>query len=107
MIKNFTSFRSGKSVANQFVIRTAKGVFFQSYNTIIAKIDYKGQVTLGKDKVERRNSIEIGFGLDYSRTTYKYLCNFLCEYGGYDFKIADIRKAIKDKEFKVKDIIKM
>lgn len=54
---------SGREVANQFEVSFDNGYLFQSYSSIIA-IRYKGQVYL-TDKY------------DYSRTTMKYLKDFL------------------------------
>jgi len=51
-------------VKNQFLINTDEGVYFQSYNTIIAFIDNKGKITLDKNK------------WDYSVTTSKYRNKF-------------------------------
>lgn len=106
MAKNLLSDRSGRSVANQFVIKTSKGVFFQSYDTVIAKIDKEGKVTLGIDNGYYSKSINLGFGLAYSRTTYKYLCKFLREYGNYECNANEIRKALKLKEFKISKDLK-
>lgn len=58
--------RSGREVANQFVIEANDEIFFQSYDSTIAKIG-KDDVTLGAD-------------YNYSVTTSKYLRQFLEEY---------------------------
>ena len=63
-VYNMTS-PNGNKVANQFEIYTDKGKYFQSYKTIIALIDNKGQVFLDKYK------------WNYSRTTSKYRNIFL------------------------------
>mgnify|MGYP003500283096 FL=1 len=94
MIKNLTSPRSGRAVANQFVITTNKGVFFQSYHSIVAKIDKKGQVWLSSY-------------WDYSQTTTKYLYQFLKEYGWYGLNASEVRKHIKDGTFKYKERLEM
>ena len=61
------SSRSGRPVANQFLIYDGKGnVYFQSYDTIIAKRDKHGKVTLSSS-------------WNYSQTTGKYLNQFLNE----------------------------
>ena len=60
--------RSGEPVKNQFIIRTEEGVFFQSYNAIIAFVAAdSGAVTLDASK------------WDYSVTTGKYRNQFLME----------------------------
>ena len=81
-VENFTSSRTGREVANQFliVIKTDKGTkrVFQSYSSVIAIIDEQGHVTLDCNK------------WDYSVTTGKYRNQFLGE------GIADTRKNIAD-----------
>lgn len=52
---------------NQYLIRNGKEIIFQSYNSEIAKIDEKGNLTLGID-------------WDYSKTTSKHLYLFLEDY---------------------------
>ncbi len=81
-VKQMTSSRSGRPVANQFIIYTNKGTYFQSYNTIIAHKRAKdGQVFLDS------------YYWDYSRTTSKYRGDYLNEY------TAETRQKIKDKEY--------
>lgn len=66
-VENMTSPRSGREVANQFVITGDNGAqVFQSYGSIIAKIE-GGRVTLDEHY------------WDYSRTTSKYRNEFLGE----------------------------
>lgn len=60
--------KSGRAVANQYIIRTDSTIIFQSYTSTIAIMDKKtGAVTLGVD-------------FDYSRTTTKYLHQFIDRY---------------------------
>jgi len=55
-------------VKNQFIVADDDGTqYFQSYNSVIAKCDPGGQVTLDENK------------WDYSRTTSKYRNQFLGE----------------------------
>jgi len=86
-VSNMTS-DNGNKIANQFEIRTNKGVYFQSYDSIIAFWDNKGQITLDRN------------AWDYSRTTGKYRNQFLGE------NIAETRQKIKSKEYKLKDLNK-
>ena len=86
-VSNLTS-NNGNKIPNQFEIRTNKGVYFQSYNTIIAFWDNKGKITLDR------------YSWDYSRTTGKYRNQFLGE------NIAETRKKIRSKEYKLKDLNK-
>lgn len=65
-VKNMRG-NSGREVANQFIIRTEKGRYFQSYDSIVAFVDNDGNVTLDNET------------WDYSRTTGKYRNQFLGE----------------------------
>ena len=57
----------GNKIANQFVISTREGSYFQSYNSVIAFINNEGRVFLDRNK------------WDYSTTTGKYRNIFLGE----------------------------
>jgi len=81
-VQQMTSPKTYQPVANQFIIRTPKGVYFQSYNSIIAFIP--------NDK--RRIQLD-AFYWDYSRTTGKYRNMFLNE------GIAETRAKIERKEY--------
>ena len=59
--------RSGKSVPNQFIIYINGDEYFQSYNSIIVKIDKNGQHYLDKRF------------WDFSATTGKYRNDYLDE----------------------------
>ena len=63
-VYNMTSSK-GNKIANQFEIYDKKGRYFQSYNSIIAFINNKGQVYLDE------------YYWDYSVTTGKYRNIFL------------------------------
>ena len=63
-VQNVISNR-GNAIANQFEIYVDGAKYFQSYNTIIAKIEKGHKITLDTN------------ALDYSRTTSKYLYLFL------------------------------
>jgi hypothetical protein len=87
-VQNFTS-RNGNKVANQFIITTKRKIIFQSYNSIIAMRSLNtNKVTLDKNY------------WDYSVTTGKYRNDFLGE------GIAETRKKIKSKEYKLADLNK-
>ena len=77
---------NGNKVANQFELYTDKGRYFQSYRSIIAFKDNKGQVFLDD------------YYWDYSRTTGKYRNIFLNE------GIVETRKKIKSGEYKLKEL---
>ena len=65
-VKNLTSNRTNREIPNRFEIYDGNTVYFQSYRTIIVKIQ-DGKTFLDKDK------------WDYSRTTGKYRNQFLGE----------------------------
>lgn len=84
-VENMESSR-GNIIANQFIIRTDKGKYFQSYESIIAFIDNQGNITLDKNR------------WDYSTTTGKYRNIFLGE------GIAETRKKIKNGTYKLAEL---
>jgi len=65
-VRNMTSNRSGREVANQFIIYGDHETTFQSYNSVIAT-RRDGKVYLDKEM------------WDYSKTTGKYRNQFLGE----------------------------
>lgn len=70
-VKQMTSNRSGNPVANQFIIETKDAFYFQSYRSLIAKVSKRnGKIYLDS------------FYWDYSRTTSKYLYQFIQEFRG-------------------------
>jgi hypothetical protein len=85
-VKQMTSNRSGRPVANQFIIYTSKGRYFQSYDSVIAFKDNKGNVTLDD------------YTWDYSRTTGKYRNEFLGE------GIVETRSKIESGEYKLENL---
>lgn len=64
IVRNLQSSK-GNFIPNQFEIVTPKGIYFQSYDKIIAHNDMLGRIYLD------------GFYWDYSKTTKKYLHIFL------------------------------
>lgn len=86
-VKNMVSHR-GNSVANQFVIKADNMIYFQSYESICAKLNtLDRQLTFGSD-------------WDYSRTTLKYLYIWMEEYAYRIWSKVDnkpnIRKALQE-----------
>lgn len=79
---------NGNPAANQFVISSENGTFFQSYDSVVARIA-NGKLTLSE-------------AWNFSKTTSKHLYIFLREYGlsEYDNRKA-ILKAIKSGEIEV------
>ncbi len=85
-VRQMTSNSSGKPVANQFIIYTDKGNYFQSYQSVIAFIGEDNKITLDE------------YYWDYSPTTGKYRNQFLGE------GIADTRAKIESGEYKLADL---
>ena len=81
-VKNIINER-GNSAANQFIIKTDKAVYFQSYNSVVCKLDGV--------------NIVLSSYWDYSKTTLKHLYIFLRQHGYYTLcSTKEMRKAIKD-----------
>jgi len=78
-VKNMVSPRTGREVANQFIIEGDNKAVFQSYESTIAEIDYNSR------------EIRIGKNWNYSPTTSKYRNAF---FDGY-FDALNNRKAIE------------
>jgi hypothetical protein len=85
-VRNMQSSR-GNDVPNQFIIESGKSIYFQSYQTVIAK------KTLGKTVLDKN-------AYDYSVTTMKYLNYFL----GHNMK--ETRERINTGEYKLRDLNK-
>ena len=76
-VENMKSERTGKAVANQFVITDNEhdATWFQSYTSVIALVN-NGVLYLDKDK------------WDYSRTTARYRNSFISEYYNSEYASA-------------------
>ena len=75
--------KKGNPAANQFVLYDGNTMYFQSYDTVIAKVE------------GRKLSLTNG-ALDYSKTTNKHLHIFLEDYAGINKTTAELRKDIKN-----------
>lgn len=84
-VYNMVSPRSGREVANQFIIEHEGKTYFQSYSTIIAVRD-GGKIKLDKDS------------WNYSVTTSKYRNVFT------GLSTAETKKAIKNGEITLADL---
>lgn len=74
---------NGNSAANQFVIKTKKATYFQSYDSVVCMLN-------GKNIILSEN-------WNYSNTTRKHLYMFLRQNGICNLSSAkDVRNAIKD-----------
>ena len=85
-VRQMKSVRSEKPVANQFIIYTDEGTYFQSYQSVIAFRANDGRITLDS------------YYWEYSPTTGKYRNQFLGE------GIADTRAKIESGEYKLDDL---
>jgi len=65
-VENMRS-NNGNAIPNQFIIQTEAGLYFQSYNTVIAFKPIAGKIQIDAEK------------WDYSTTTGKYRNIFLDE----------------------------
>ena len=79
---------NGNTVANQFSINDKGIQYFQSYKTIIVKIDKAGNISLDRNY------------WDYSRTTSKHRNIFL------NTNTKDTKAKIKSGEYKLTDLNK-
>lgn len=71
-------------VKNQFTICSDKILYLQSYSSIVVKIDFnKSLIIFGKD-------------FDYSKTTMKYVKQFIEFYTWFKWDIKSIRKYIEN-----------
>jgi hypothetical protein len=85
-VRQMTSASSGNPVANQFVIYTDEGTYFQSYDSVIAFRDNNRKIILDS------------YYWNYSRTTSKYRNQFLGE------GTADTKAKIESGEYKLADL---
>ena len=76
-VQNMTS-SNGNTVPNQFIVWTDNGRYFQSYSTVVVRIDNTGKVVLDCN------------AWNYSKTTARYRNVFLNE------STKDIERKIKD-----------
>lgn len=84
-VRNMTSARSGREVANQFVIEDGERWVFQSYSTPIASYNTKTRVC----------RVNYDY-FDYSVTTSKYFNQFVNEYIDYDVDTKALKKALNN-----------
>lgn len=86
MVQNIIGFQ-GNPVVNQFVISTENAIYFQSYRSVVCRIDRKTK------------QVVLSSHWDYSTTTSKYLYKFLRDNGIYVERKKDVQSKIKSKEF--------
>ena len=87
-VRNIESTRTSGTIPNQFIIESDGKIVFQSYQSVIADVDYNNsKITIGED-------------YDYSRTTGKYRNAFFEEIGFRELTaLAGIRKAIEEGKY--------
>lgn len=88
MVQNLIGL-NGNAVVNQFVIDTKKATFFQSYQSVVCKID------------NSTRKVTLSSHWDYSVTTSKYLYKFLRDNGIYVYNKKDVLAKIKANEFRL------
>lgn len=86
MVQNIIGFQ-GNAVVNQFVINTENAIYFQSYRSVVCRID------------RQTKQVVLSSHWDYSTTTSKYLYKFLRDNGIYVYNKKDVLSKIKSTEF--------
>ena len=86
MVQNIIGFQ-GNAVVNQFVINTENAIYFQSYRSVVCRID------------RQTKQVVLSSHWDYSTTTSKYLYKFLRDNGIYVYSKKDVLSKIKSTEF--------
>lgn len=106
-VRNMDSPRSGRPVANQFIVDTAEGTYFQSYDSVIAFVPkdreaafYKfNKGSLQDHKLSDYPEVYLDtVTWNYSVTTSKYRNEFLHE------TTKDTKQAIKNKRYFLIDL---
>ncbi len=82
----------GNTIANQFIINTEEGQYFQSYSSVIAFIPFVSAYSDGVKTADKKILLDEAYW-DYSRTTGKYRNIFLGE------GVEETRKKIKSGEY--------
>ena len=82
---------NGNPAANQFIIKTKKATYFQSYDSVVCKLDGV--------------NIVLSTDWDYSNTTRKHLYMFMRQNGYYSLSSAkEVRKAISERRVTLKKV---
>ena len=82
---------NGNPAANQFIIKTKKATYFQSYDSVVCKLDGV--------------NIVLSTDWDYSNTTRKHLYMFMRQNGYYNLSSAkEVRKAISEGRVTLKKV---
>ena len=82
---------NGNPAANQFIIKTKKATYFQSYDSVVCKLDGV--------------NIVLSTNWDYSNTTRKHLYMFMRQNGYCNLSSAkEVRKAISEGRVTLKKV---
>ena len=82
---------NGNPAANQFIIKTKEATYFQSYDSVVCKLDGV--------------NIVLSTNWDYSNTTRKHLYMFMRQNGYYSLSSAkEVRKAISEGRVTLKKV---
>lgn len=82
---------NGNPAANQFIIKTKKATYFQSYDSVVRKLDGV--------------NIVLSTNWEYSNTTRKHLYMFMRQNGYYNLSSAkEVRKAISEGRVTLKKV---
>ena len=82
---------NGNPAANQFIIKTKEATYFQSYDSVVCKLDGV--------------NIVLSTDWDYSNTTRKHLYMFMRQNGYYSLSSAkEVRKAISEGRVTLKKV---
>lgn len=80
---------NGYAVMNHFIMTDGNKKILQSYDSIVAVVDRNA---------EGSNILTLGKDWDYSRTTMKYVHQFIKQTLGWNITADGLRKAIKNKD---------
>ena len=86
MVQNIIGL-NGNGVVNQFVIDTTNFKYFQSYQSVVVRID------------KQTRQVVLSSHWNYSVTTSKYVYKFLRDNGIYVYNKKDVLSKIKEGEF--------
>ena len=90
-VYSLVSPRTGRAVPNQFVVVENGIKYFKSYKTIIARVE-NSTITLDKEM------------WSFSKTTVKYLCEFLQSININCYGINDVREAIANNKLELANL---
>jgi len=75
---NMVSEKTDRAIPNQFIIKHGRSLYFQSYETVVARIDNVDNFDTGEEV------FLVDGATDFSKTTSKFLYQFLREHSLID-----------------------